>query len=208
MEQYISDYRAPRTPAPIFPADKERDGETGKDGKERAGEFPTTKQTKGRISRKGETVDADWESWQERGAESHENAKTRRKFYREDDYNIGERQAGDLRRAQDNAKRRKGKVAVTEAAKEATDYPPSAIENKEYLTNWTGTYGNVWTAQAEQWRRDIAGIDAAWYHQQVEWNNYTETQRERTNKRTKSRRGRNRQSRTKKHGKQGQRRRS
>ena len=105
--------------------------------------------------------------------------KSGEKFYREDDWNIGERQAEDLRRAQDVAKYRKAKEAVDEAAKATTNYPQAAIVRGDFLTNWTGAYDNIWTeAQAEQWKRDKLGSDEAWrQQQQEEWEKFTEMQR-------------------------------
>ena len=189
MEQYLSDYRAPRTPAPIFQGDKEGDkgkGKDGKGGKRPATQFRRRCKIQDESVGKGETIDADWESWQEREDRiRRECEKSGEKFCLEDDWNIGERQAEDLRRAQDVAKYRKAKEAVDEAAKATTNYPQAAIVRADFLTNWTGTYDNIWTsAQTEQWRRDNLGSDEAWRRQQQEeWKKFTETQRERTNER-------------------------
>ena len=86
---------------------------------------------------------------------------------------MAERQAADVRRAQDKAKHRK-------EAESVANYPQAAIVRAEYLTNWSGTYDSIWTPeQTEQWRRDN---DKAWnqQQQQEEWKRFTETMGERT----------------------------
>ena len=130
MEQYISDYRAPRTPAPIFPTDKERDrykGKDGKGGKKLATDFRRRSRTQEESIEKGETIDADWETWQAREDRIKRECEKKRR-------QILQRRRLQHRRA--TSRRPKGgarhckiperKVAVTEAAKEATNYPPSS----------------------------------------------------------------------------------
>ena len=125
MQQYISDFKAPRTPAPQLPSTKGREKGKGKDN--------DTRETKGgkegkkpqlpsrRLSRlqeesieKGETIESDWESFAD-GEDRlrRECEENEEKFYPEDDWAIAERQADDVRRAQDKAKYRK----------EASKYP-------------------------------------------------------------------------------------
>ena len=199
MEQYISDYREPRTPSPIFPCDKEGDrckGKDGKGGQKQATNFRRRSITKEESVEKGETIDTDWESWQEReDLIKRECEESGDRFRKEDDYNIVERQADDLRRAQDIANYRKGKEAVNEAARApneaartSTKYSQAAIVRTDYLTNRTRACGNIWTPeQTERWKRDNLGSDESWHRrQQEEWNKFTETQEELT-------RGRNRE---------------
>ena len=114
MQQYINDFKAPRTPAPRLPRTKEGEKGKGKDndtretkgGKTAPPQTPTRSlSTREESIAKGEKIESDWEPFADREdrlrRECEENGET---FYKEDDWSMAERQADDKRRAQEKAK--------------------------------------------------------------------------------------------------------
>ena len=95
MQQYISDFKAPRTPAPQLPSTKEREKGKGKDNDTRetkGGEKPQLPSRRLIILQEesigqAETIESDWESFTDKEdrlrRECEENEET---FYPGDDW--------------------------------------------------------------------------------------------------------------------------